>query len=515
MKNKITYILDSKFTYILNRVTAIILLIICTTISLLAFNYPLEIEFREATSWLHVLALNAGVNIYDHSQTSFINMNHGPIDPILKSLISRTLPFLESWQVTRIFVLLLPLCIILSLFFCFKKNKHSQPLINAIILGLGFYLLSLTIQPFYLLIGRSDPTALFFLIPYLIFILHSSDSNKKTLLLLGALGGLAFLSNWRYIPSILAGAWIFIIQEFFNKKRFIPRVLTFTLGLMTPFLLVLIFVFHFDFQLYYKHFFGFFQKASGWGAVSAPDFQYIFNDFTQYLFKITFTTFSLTFLALGISYSELTSKKRAILFFAWIPMIFGIFIVSFYGYYLNAAGGGRYYLHPLYIWLFIFFIWIIKNTNKEKSTFLKLVVILLLPFLNWKMLYKNNIHFYNHHSTATEFMNYLREINKKSPILSEQLYFYKEKYSDEIIDMGDTVYVISQGTYMGEGFNKNSHKFFNSITQYKYIYGSVIYSPPLRKILEEKYKILRSSPPHFFSNGWYDSQLWIKKTNAK
>src|SRR5919109_2258187 len=73
-----------------------------------AFFYPLEIETRESTAWLAVLALRAGINIYDQSQVVFVNLNHGPFDPLLKSAIAVLFPFLESWQVIRLPIFILP-----------------------------------------------------------------------------------------------------------------------------------------------------------------------------------------------------------------------------------------------------------------------------------------------------------------------------------------------------------------------------------------------------------------------
>jgi hypothetical protein len=84
------------------RITIAVLTPIFIIVSLLAsgiaFVYPLEIETREATVWLHVLALKHGVNIYDHNQVAFINQNHGPFDPLFKLSIATLFPFLEPWH---------------------------------------------------------------------------------------------------------------------------------------------------------------------------------------------------------------------------------------------------------------------------------------------------------------------------------------------------------------------------------------------------------------------------------
>ena len=72
------------------------------------FCFPLELEYREGSGWLHALAARAGVGIYDHSHVAFLNMNHGPLEPILKQLLTTAFPFLSASMVTRCFVLLLP-----------------------------------------------------------------------------------------------------------------------------------------------------------------------------------------------------------------------------------------------------------------------------------------------------------------------------------------------------------------------------------------------------------------------
>src|SRR5690242_7861251 len=45
--------------------------------------YPIELEPREGTNWLHALALSRGTNIFDPAIVAYINMNHGPMDAIV------------------------------------------------------------------------------------------------------------------------------------------------------------------------------------------------------------------------------------------------------------------------------------------------------------------------------------------------------------------------------------------------------------------------------------------------
>ena len=62
------------------------------------FLYPLEMETREGTVWLHVLAMKTGINLYDHSKVAFVNMNHGPLEPILKTLVAFLFSDLRGWS---------------------------------------------------------------------------------------------------------------------------------------------------------------------------------------------------------------------------------------------------------------------------------------------------------------------------------------------------------------------------------------------------------------------------------
>ena len=91
-----------------------------------AWNYPFELEARESTEWLYVLADRAGVSIYDHARVAFLNMNHGPVDPIWKMLVARIFPFLDCGD-TRIIQVDSPCVDIipLSSYYSFRKKNYS------------------------------------------------------------------------------------------------------------------------------------------------------------------------------------------------------------------------------------------------------------------------------------------------------------------------------------------------------------------------------------------------------
>src|SRR5206468_9117931 len=75
-----------------SRLTIVVLTPFLVGVSLfssaVAFFYPLEIETRESTVWLHVLAMKEGINIYDHGRVAFINIGHGPLDALFKLVVA-------------------------------------------------------------------------------------------------------------------------------------------------------------------------------------------------------------------------------------------------------------------------------------------------------------------------------------------------------------------------------------------------------------------------------------------
>ena len=119
----------------------------------LAFTCPLELEMREGSVWIHVLAKRAGVDIYDTARVAFVNMNHGPLDPILKAWISRCVPALPGHMVTRAFVLLTPIFLFAAAY------KISRGDLAVALFAAGTLFLFFCQMSALMLVGRSDPTA--------------------------------------------------------------------------------------------------------------------------------------------------------------------------------------------------------------------------------------------------------------------------------------------------------------------------------------------------------------------
>ena len=144
------------------NLTLLIISFVLLSPILIAFLYPMELEVRESTLWLHVLTMKANINIYDGKLVAYANQAHGVMDPIIKYLINLSFPFLQPWQVSRIFWVLSYFLIFLINYLVFKnlkkKNLLTISLITSIIFYSLFFLFTKTFQ------GRADITAFFFII---------------------------------------------------------------------------------------------------------------------------------------------------------------------------------------------------------------------------------------------------------------------------------------------------------------------------------------------------------------
>src|SRR5206468_4950863 len=248
-----------------------IFLIISFLASGVAFFYPLEIETRESTVWLCVLASQQGINIYDHTRVAFVNMNHGPFDPLFKFAVATLFPFLESWQVTRFAAFLLPY-VFLFVTFKLAGNSSGKTRLHLLFFAATGYLFLLLSAKDVILLGRSDATVavLFLLLAYASTSFSSGTKLRAGIhgFICGVLGTSVMLTNWRAVPPVLAvllfALWTYRQTDQAPGKLgryYALSCLGVSLGMCA---LILHYVFDFNLTLYYKHFFGFYSHGAGW-----------------------------------------------------------------------------------------------------------------------------------------------------------------------------------------------------------------------------------------------------------
>lgn len=501
------------------RLLATVFLLIGISTSAIVFFYPLEIETRESTVWLHVLALRDGINIYDHTQVAFINQNHGPFDPLFKLSIAALFPFLESWQVSRVSVLLLPYAF---LFVAWKWSaKQSSSLLDAVYLGSIGYLFLIVSAKEFIFVGRSDATAALLLLPLVYFSIASAPTTLASAAgfggIWGALGTSVILTNWRMLPVVFAlflfTLWMLRFKHFTTLRISAVYIAGCACSAAGIFVLLLYYWFDFDLSLYYKHFFGVYSKASGHGHRTYGHASPIW--FLGSLLKPTANIDSLkggpVLWALAIYLlvpGKLSAENRA-----WFLLGVFVFTACTAAYFFNYYGGGQWYYIPFLIVLWFFLAANYRSMSISRRAGVGVVMAVLLcasagtvvmPSL-WRVAT---------FAGARDFMGELRSLQTKHSIVSEDTFFFRTSYHGELIDMGDMISrVRRRGYYYGDEFNRTVDRHFQQIRNDPpdYIVTGFTESPELRRFAVENYLLVASGPGNFTANGFGESKLFRRK----
>jgi hypothetical protein len=489
----------------------------------IAFIYPLEIETRESTVWLHVLALKHGVNIYDHTQVAFVNTNHGPFDPLFKFLIATLFPFLESWQVARFSVFVLPYVFLWAAWKLLAKSSPRSFLSAAYLGSIGYLFLIVSAKDF-IFVGRSDATAavLVLALTYLSVSFAPTRSWMSVLhgFIWGSVGILLILTNWRMLPVVFA-LFIFSLWMLRYKYQVAFRATGLYLAScacasVAIFSFLLYQSFDFDLSLYYKHFFGIYSKASGHGHSTYSHASAIW--FLSSLLKPTAPPDSLkggpALLALVVYL--LVPGKTSVQNQAWFLLGCFVFTACTVAYYLNYWGGGQWYYIPFLIILWFF---LCANYTAMPISRLASVGVVIISFLvvNVRTVVEPSLWRAATFSQAYDFMRELRSLQTKHTLLSEDTFFFRTSYQGELIDMGDMVSRIrKRGSYYGDEFNRTVDRHFERIRKDPpdYIVTGFTESPELRSFAEENYLLVARGPGNFTANGLGESRLFQRKDLA-
>jgi hypothetical protein len=485
--------------------------------SAIVFFYPLEIETRESTAWLYVLALRQGINIYDHSQVAFVNMNHGPFDPLFKLLIATLFPSLESWQVTRFAVFALPYVLLVIAWKLIGRSSRES-FVHALYLGSIGYLFLLLAAKDWLFIGRSDATMAVFL---LLLVYGSISFSPKTELttarhgfLLGAIGISVMLTNWRTAPSAAAVAvftpWIYNNVNRATWRCTLIYLISCAMAALGIWSFVIYYLFNFDLSLYHKHFFGFYSAATGMGDVdsrSLIQFGAPYNgpvtSFLLSLFDPTASPDTLKggpLLLASIVYL-LTPEKRQARNKAWLLLSCFSLIFCAIAYYLNYWGGGQWYFIPFLIILWFFFCTNYSRMSQSRLALLGICV-LVLTCVNVRTVVFPTLKRAVGMERAYNFMSTVRSLQETNTILSEDTFFFRTSYQGELIDMGDFISIVSKRGYYGEEFNKTAKHHFDQLQNQPpdYILTGFTESPEVRELIKDKYILIDEGPHNLTAN---------------
>jgi hypothetical protein len=530
------------FFNIFIRSISILLLIISFSITIGSFLYPLELEPREGTNWIHALAFKSGINIYDHTRVAFINMNHGPFDSIFKFLISTFLPFLLPGMVIRLPQLLIPVFLFYSAYLILKIFYKKKVFFLSLFFSQLFYMICYSLFGNTFNLGRSDATYLLLIILAVIVFMKLLNSHKKInfiyMLIIGILLMSAILTNWRILPFVFI-IFILMFSYFILIMKIHPKMITiyflsFLLGGLIVFFPIISILFKFDFILYYKHFFGFFTNESGWGTNPAASIPFIIKTMLNIFIILQ------SVLLIFILFKSLVKKNifDLICFFSYL-FLFWIYTLS---YYLNYGGGGIYYLMPIFLFSFYYPLLIFKDlidfvsnlkllviSNKfklylkiynYKRLFISGFIIIILLNLKWGSIFDFQIKLWGAMNNAYKFSNTLTNIDNTSGILTEDIFLFKRKLNGQTIDMGDTIFSLynyDQGKYFGEDFSRKISYYFQNFGKGNFIYVLEGYTSSkfLREYVRTNSYSSYLDSQNFFKTGrpgWNtDIKLWVKQ----
>jgi hypothetical protein len=493
----------------------------------LASSNPLEIEVREGSSWLHVLAKRAGVDIYDTTRVAFVNMNHGPLDPILKTWISRALPELPGHMVTRTFVLLMPVFFLATAFVISRRH-----LSGALLAAGALYLLFCNVSTV-AFIGRSDATAVCGLVVCgalahrLLVTRHRNWSNRRyitTQVALGAAAAAVFLTNWRYLPVVAALQFIVVCTQLGGHihhpperslfLRLLVRLGTamkhlaistalFLVGFAAVWLAVFLFELHGDIRSYYRHFFGFFLGASGWGTFAGARFNILPPEL------LLNRRPEMHFLGALILGGLVRLRKQRVELVAWLVILSGVWLAVAYGYFKNQGGGGLQYFYAFFAlaWIFVLHAFSRRGRwgNLAQLALVGVVVLTLPvgPLLDQQtLLDETRVH-------ARDFRKEVARMTMGQILFSEESHLFEYRYQGELVDTGDTNQAIARTGYFGEAFNRTFEKYTRQLVANppKFVIAGLleegsprILSAPLQQLLSQRYTLRLTARNSSFAN---------------
>jgi len=423
-----------------NLTLLIISFVLLSPISI-AFFYPMELEVRESTLWLHVLTMKANINIYDGKLVAYANQAHGVMDPIIKYLINLSFPFLQPWQVSRVFWVLSYFLIFLINYLVFKnlkkKNLLTASLITSIIFYSLFFLFTKTFQ------GRADITAFFFIILLSYLCTDRDFLYKNKAVIIAFLAAIILLTNWRFlilVACIIAYPLAMNIKKIIVFKfYFFNRLLFLTFIFLSIPLFIFWFFFDFNLSTFINYFIKFFYFESHFNL------RHYINGLKSLLLVEKF--FVLILFSILLFFILYKKTKKIFIYKNNLKLFFFIVVVLFslIQYLYNYVGGGVYYFTSISIFLWFLFIDFIKNDtvyfNNNKfgfiSSFLLITLIIVISVSSVKNSILASIRLVKSFNEAKISHQYFVQLSEKHLVLSESLHFFKKKYNNEKIDIGD------------------------------------------------------------------------------
>lgn len=473
---------------------------LATANCVLALRVPTELELREGTVWLQVLAQSAGISIYDHTRVAFINMNHGPLDPLVKAWIHAVAPILPAQVVTRFFVAWLPIAL-LALFGIATRHWLSALLcagaVHVFLLGFG------TAQ---FLVGGSDPTALVLLCAQLgvgEWLRRRPPVRIRVMIgaaiLMGSLAAAVIAATWRFVPVAGAVCLVYGLVVALARQSPIKSFLSFAVLNLVGALAILLGlwagIFNGRTELLTKHFFGIFTRESGWGLHGRMPFELIPNELTtdRMLFHVGLVL--LVIIAVRSAWRQRVERTAIVV---WVIMFAAAWSATAWAFARNHGGGGIYYFAPLYLFAATFISRLVCcQTGAVRLRILGIALVIIgLP---WADIAHQALQLRNADRDARRFMHQFAEQTRGAYVYSEDVHLFRKSYAGEVIDMGDTVSAVAATGYFGPDFTASVQRNTNALVrdppEFVLLGHSAVVSASLRDLLAKRYAVVLESSP--------------------
>lgn len=293
---------------------------------------------------------------------------------------------------------------------------------------------------------------------------------------------------------------LLIVRLWLKQKSFksVAGLLAYSvLGVLAIFAGLLGRYFDFNFLLYYNHFFGFYKDLGE--RLFLQDFLMTQNR------GLTFVAlFGLLILILIIR--QLKNHEERIELTAWTAGLGFIILTTTVAFYLNGAGGGIHYYYPMFIYTW-FLVLRYHNQLPYRDRLVAVTAYILLfttgvglsPIVPMLAM-KNDWH------KATITRQFLREVNSRTPIWSEDIHLFKDTWNGETVDMGEYDSFYRNSGLYPESFNALVDGHFAELRSNppEVAITSIASSPQLLKFVAEKnYRKIG----HF--SGWYNVEFDI------
>jgi hypothetical protein len=422
---------------------------------------------------------------------------------------------LPGHMVTRVFVLLTPV------FFLASAYVITGGQLAASMLAAGSLVLVLAKMSVMVFVGRADATAVCLvavcgaLAHQLLVSRHRNWSHRRyiaTQVGLGAASAALFLTSWRFAPVIAALQVAVLSTQLAGSNldlrptRLLPKLLLllarvgtalkhfvissalFVAGFAAIWLPVFLIELHGDVRSYYRHFFGFFLGASGWGIFPGGVFHIVPSELLDRRVA------SILLFAALMLWGLYRLRKAPGVLIAWLVMLSANWLAVAYGYFKNQGGGGLHYFVEFFALAWIFILHAFSRRRRWGALAQLVLGCAVVLTLRPRDLLAQRELLAEARKQGRVFRQYVADMTHGEPVFSEETHLFKTKYRGELVDTGDTDAAVARTEYFGAAFTRTFERYTRQLTSNppKFVIGGLLESDSPRILTAELQQLLKT-----------------------